>query len=156
MLAAYQCLLATIMTIDSYQPPTDVHLVNVNSSYLAFRWSPVSSTCHAIHYLISSSNCGHCPNTTNNTMATCTGMFTGIQVCSFTLQTVVCDSFIRNESREVIATLKGMLSYVFALVHLSWNSSQYQMFHQILSLLFPHTQMTLRSCWDSAQRSEKR
>ena len=95
------------ITTESYQPPNDIRLKNVNSSQLTFQWSPVSSTCHAIHYLISASNCGHCPNITSHAMATCAGMFRGIQVCSFTVQTVVCDNITGNESGEVMAMLRG-------------------------------------------------
>ena len=66
-----------------------------------------STACHTIHYLISSSNCGHCPNITNNAMATCTGIIADGQTCKFAVQTIVCDDNVGLKSEEVVVKLGG-------------------------------------------------
>ena len=67
----------------------------------------MSSKCHAIRYLILSSNCGHCPNITNDTLATCPGIFEDGQTCKFAVQTIVCDDYVGLKSEEVVVKLRG-------------------------------------------------
>lgn len=95
--------------VDPFQPPSDVHLVDINSTHLTFHWSRVSTNCDAIQYGIMSSNCGHCPNVTTSTSITCSGLFTNGQLCTFIVQTVVCDSIAGNESKRVQVELRSKL-----------------------------------------------
>ena len=94
-----------------YPPPSNVHLVDVNSSQLTFQWSPVQSSCPSLRYLITSSDCGSCPNVTNNVTAVCS--LSGVlaehqtQVCEFAIQTVVCTGIVGNLSQKVSVTLRG-------------------------------------------------
>ena len=91
--------------------------MEANASQLVFQWESVEPSCEAIHYFINASNCGHCPNVTNNTTVTCTGFFLldmYDQVCLLSVQTVVCGSITGNESRNVQVTLRGM-SHLFCI-----------------------------------------
>ena len=97
------------MYVDPYPPPSNVHLVNINSTHVTLHWNPVSSNCNAIQYRIISSNCGLYPNATNSSSVTCTGPFTDDQLCTFTVQTVVCDNVVGNESRRVEVALRSKL-----------------------------------------------
>ena len=97
---------------DPFPPPKDIHFTEANASLsqLVFQWEPVEPSCEAVHYLINASNCGHCPNVTNDTTVTCTGFSLDMydQVCLFSVQTVVCHNIIGNESGNVQVTLRGM------------------------------------------------
>ena len=81
--------------------------MEANSSQLIFQWSSVALSCEAVHFYINASNCGHCPNVTNDTTIRCTG-FSLNQVCLLSVQTVVCDNITGNESRRVEVILSGM------------------------------------------------
>ena len=94
---------------DPYPPPSDVHLLDINSTHLTFHWSPVSSNCNAVHYCITSSNCGHCPNRVNSTSVTCSGPFINDQLCTFAVQTVVCDNVVGNESNRIQVVIRSKL-----------------------------------------------
>ena len=59
-----------------------------------FGWSPVAPDHSALHYDIITSNCGSCPNTTTNTITTCTDVPTHGSVCTLAIQTVVCGNII--------------------------------------------------------------
>ena len=95
---------------DSFPPPKDIYVTEANASQLVFRWEPVEPLCEAVHYLINASNCGHCPNVINDSTVTCTGFSLDMydQVCLFSVRTVVCGNIIRNESRSIQVTLRGM------------------------------------------------
>ena len=96
--------------VDPLQPPSDVHLADINSTHLTFHWNLILITCNAIQYHIESANCGHCPNVTSSTSATCyynrSGLFTMNQLCMFTVQTVVCDNIVGNDSKTIQVTFK--------------------------------------------------
>ena len=68
---------------------------------LTFSWNPVASDCLATHYNILASNCGSCPTTTNHTTVTCTDIPTCDNVCSFAVQTVVCENITGNFSTHI-------------------------------------------------------
>ena len=71
------------------------------SRQLTFVWSPVVSDCPATHYNILASNCGSCPTTTNHTNVTCTDVLNDGIVCTFTIQTVVCENITGNISYQI-------------------------------------------------------
>ena len=76
-------------------------MLNINkndysSRELTFSWSPVAPDCPAIHYNILASNCGSCPTTTNHTNATCTKVPVNDSICTFAVQTVVCENITGN------------------------------------------------------------
>lgn len=90
-----------------FAPPTDVYIVDLSLRQVIFKWSAVSSTCLQIRYNIVSHNCGECPDITTHTTATCTGIPTNGQQCTFTLQTIVCNNLIGNTSKEIQIVLRG-------------------------------------------------
>ena len=75
---------------------------------VVFKWNSVTTSCEAVSYLINASNCGHCPNVTNDTTVTCTGFSLDSQMCLLSVQTAVCGDNTGNESRYVEVALKGM------------------------------------------------
>ena len=105
--------------------------MGANFSQLTFQWSSVSSCCPAIRYLIVASNCGHCPNVTNLTTATCTGLSVEGQQCNFAVRSIVCDDVIGNESKNVSAILRGMPVIIAICQHIELN--------QILCMIFAYT-----------------
>ena len=68
-----------------------------------------SSDSESIHYLITASNCGVCPQTVTNTTATCTNLqpSTEIRECRFSVQIVVC-RVMGNSSETVLEKIGGM------------------------------------------------
>ena len=90
-----------------FPPPTDVYIVDLSLRQVVFKWSSVSSTCHHIRYNIISNNCGHCPDITTHTTATCTGILASGQQCTVALQTIVCNNLIGNTSKEIEIVLRG-------------------------------------------------
>ena len=119
----YLILIAAVFAIatESYPPPEDIRLVDANSSQLTFQWSSISANCSAIHYYISASSCGHCPIKSNQTTATCTGMYVDGQVCRFSLQTVVCNDIFGNESTKVEVNLQGKVNNCSIIINVYEN-----------------------------------
>ena len=107
--------------VDPYPPPNNVYLMEANSSQLIFQWSSVVPSCKAIHYYINASNCGHCPNVTNDTTVTCTSFSLENQICLLAIQTVVCDNITGSESRRVEVILRGMSQITIIAYH--WSIS---------------------------------
>ena len=87
-------------------PPSNLYInaVDFDSNLLAFTWSPVSLGGSALHYNILSLNCGSCPTTTTNTTVTCTDVPTDGSVCTFAVQTVVCENVVSDKSDSVNVT----------------------------------------------------
>ena len=92
-----------------FPPPDKLSIIHADlaSRQLVFSWSSVAPDCPAIHYNILASNCGSCPTTTNHTTVTCTNVPTNGSVCTFAIQTVVCQNITGNSSDSVQGTLKG-------------------------------------------------
>ena len=96
----------------AYPPPTGIHLLSVTQHQLTFAWNEVDrdSECSAIHYRIFMHNCGTCPNSTRGNTVACSGyrLTTLGKICSFSLQTVFCDSATAgNTSEPIQIVLKG-------------------------------------------------
>ena len=71
--------------------------------------APVCSSSDSIHYLITAFDCGVCPHTVTNTMATCTNLqpSTEIRECRFNVQIVVC-RVLGNTSETALERIGGM------------------------------------------------
>ena len=110
---------------ESFSPPNDVRLINVQPGQITFSWTSVDALCDSISYNIISSNCGTCPITTTNTTATCTDVVASGQVCTFIVQTVVCGSIIGILSNPTTVILKGTCNVINAIIHLSQHSTLY-------------------------------
>ena len=80
---------------------------------LTFSWSPVQPNCYSIAYKITSENCGECPTLTHNTSVNCIIITNHTnaaldQMCTFSIQSVVCGNSTGNASTSVTAKLKGI------------------------------------------------
>ena len=51
---------------------SNISMVQSDNHKLMFHWNPSTHTCPGIHYTISSSNCGKCPQKMNHSTVTCT------------------------------------------------------------------------------------
>ena len=79
-----------------------------------FSWNEVVSGCDIVYYRIISSNCGGCSATNNiivHTTIFCTNVTTDGRVCSFAVQTIVCDDVSGNVSEPIHVVLRGMQYY---------------------------------------------
>ena len=84
----------------------NVKLVDVSLRQISFKWNSTVPVCPVLHYDILSSNCGICPTITTNTTVTCTDVPTDGSVCTFTVQTVICDPIYGTMSDTVQVKLK--------------------------------------------------
>ena len=106
--------MANLVSTEPYPPPVDVSVRNIMPDQITFGWAqPSYMPCAALHYHISSSNCGRCPNNVTHTShdVTCTDVVMDGSVCSFAVQAVVCDTIIGNVSIPAFVLLKGVHSF---------------------------------------------
>ena len=101
----------TLYNVDPH-PPNDVYIAGGSTNVLTFSWSPVLPNCSFISYRITSENCGECPTLTHNTSVNCIIITNHTnaaldQMCTFSIQSVVCGNSIGNANISVIAKLKG-------------------------------------------------
>ena len=75
----------TTMIICTEEPLDDVHVSDINPNQFTVDWSPLASNCLIVTYIIITTNCGVCPNTTSDTFITCTNLTINGQVCSVTV-----------------------------------------------------------------------
>ena len=107
----YDIIMANLVSIEPYPPPVDVSVRSIMLDQITFGWAqPSYVPCTALHYHISSSNCGRCPNNVTHTShdVTCTDVVVNESVCSLAIQAVVCDTITGNVSIPVFVLLKGM------------------------------------------------
>ena len=93
--------------VDQLSPPDKVHIsgADLKSKSFTFSWSPVATDCSTVHYKILASNCGSCPTNTTHTNVTCTSVPTDGRVCTFTIQTVVCETITGDTADKIKVTL---------------------------------------------------
>ena len=88
-------------------PPERITLSLDHPNWLIFSWSEVITGCEALHYKIVASNCGSCPATTVHTTVVCTNIPINSNICTFAIQTVVCDGLAGNVSDPIHVLLRG-------------------------------------------------
>lgn len=101
----------------AYPPPSGIHLENANEDYLTFIWDPIAPDCTAIRYIITSTDCGKCPDTTIHNSVICNEfpMSTNGSLCIIAIQSEFCPGrdnmyqTIGNMSGQIYVTLKGIL-----------------------------------------------
>lgn len=99
----FSCLIT-----DPFPPPSSVQLTSVQKDQLTFSWNAVMASCPAIVYIVDSTGCGTCPNTTVLNTSNCVGYnITEYQSCTFAIQTVVCDDIVSVLSNAVQVALRG-------------------------------------------------
>ena len=96
-----------------YPPPTNVHVEAIEMSRIVFAWNKASSTqCSSIQYVITTVNCGVCPNTTTNTKITCVQFSISNHTCMFAVQTEICGHLMGPRGNYVIVNLFGEYNVV--------------------------------------------
>ena len=78
---------------------------------ITFKWDEVDSGCDLVHYRFIASNCGTCSATNITTLYTtifCTNLTMDGRVCSFAVQTIVCNDVAGNVSEPIHVVLRGM------------------------------------------------
>ena len=98
------------ISAEAFAPLSDVHIESIDSNQLVFTWSSVNLKCPYIQYVITSINCGACPNITNITSVSCLPSINILcelenHTCMFAVQTEVCGSILQNSSDYVIINL---------------------------------------------------
>lgn len=88
----------------SQSTPTNTYLeaFDPEVNQLVFAWNDVDIQCPHSLYVITSTNCGVCPNTTVNTNVTCTNFSKSELVmngqCVFAVKTEICGRILSEES----------------------------------------------------------
>ena len=104
--------------VDPYPPPNDVIISELAimddlSIQVTFEWSAVvTNYCSTLLYIITS-NCGLCPNSTSTTdttvHVTCAKVLIG-QLCTLSVHTSVCESFVtEGNATSIAATFDGKM-----------------------------------------------
>ena len=88
-------------------PPNEITLSLDHPGWLIFSWDEVVTGCEVVQYRIVASNCGSCPATTAYTTVVCTNIPKNSDICTFAVQTIVCDGVTGNVSDPVHALLRG-------------------------------------------------
>ena len=104
-----------IIFIDPLPSPGKIMLSEVNRNQLTFSWSSASQNCSALHYNINATNCGECSETTTSNNVTCNYNSNLPQICTLTIQTVVCGNIVGTTSKPVAVLLKGRLQLLILL-----------------------------------------
>ena len=77
-----------------------------------FAWNKTTSAqCSSIQYIITTVNCGVCPNITTNTNITCVHFGVSNRTCMFAVQTEICGQLVGPRSDYVIVNLFGKYNY---------------------------------------------
>ena len=97
--------------------PGNVSLIAASPSQLTFSWTPVTHSCSAVNYTLTTSlGCGDCSTTTSSPSATC--IIDPLQptdseghTCTVSVQAVVCDNILGEPSAMSTFRLKGKLKH---------------------------------------------
>lgn len=98
-----------------YPPPSDVRVEAIERSRIVFAWNKtIGAQCSSVQYIITSVNCGACPNTTIDTNITCVELSVRNHTCMFAVQTEICGYLVGSRSEYLIVNLFG--KYTVAIV----------------------------------------
>ena len=92
------------VTDTPYPPPSNIHIESNDSSQITFAWDELTVQCLSLRYIITTINCGLCPNTTADKNVTCDiqadiNLHTN-NTCMFAVQTEICGS-LRGKRSEI-------------------------------------------------------
>ena len=106
----YLCMTYNIFFCDTaLDPPISVQLVDVHDRQVVLQWTPVDSTCVPVSYSVTS-NCSSCsPTATSLTTTSCpiTQPTTDVLVCTFSVESVICDNLVGRSSSPAVVALLG-------------------------------------------------
>ena len=89
----------------------NVRLSSIDNGHITYTWDSVDFSCPATHYFINASGCGECPNTTHSVNITClTELNEQPQVCSLSVQTVLCGHLFGNHSSINQFRIRGVFT----------------------------------------------
>ena len=96
------------------EPPGDIQFIDLCNRQIVLTWSPVESTCALTYYSVISNctnvTCSSSSGATNLTTDSCPLLqqLTGVLVCSFNVESVVCGNLKGSLSSPAVVTLKGI------------------------------------------------
>ena len=96
-----------ILCPDPLPPPNDVSILTINSTQLAFGWSPVAAECPTIYYSTDTIGCGVCETITHLPIAYCTEVRITGQTCTFAIRTNACNGLVGDKSKPVSTLLRS-------------------------------------------------
>lgn len=107
----FPCII-TFIIITGLDPPDSFKLINIRGGLAILEWSPVISTCPlTITYTISSNCSSYSSEISNSTTASCPiprpNVTTGDTICSFSIQSVVCEGIGGEQSDSLIVIIPG-------------------------------------------------
>ena len=88
--------------------PTEVLVEIIESNQLVFAWNKTTTQCSSLQYIITTMNCGVCPNTTTDTNVTCVLMNTTDHedlICKFAVQIEICGHLAGERSEKLTVNL---------------------------------------------------
>ena len=105
------------VTETPFLPPGNVHVESNDSRQITFAWDEVAMLCSSLQYIITTINCGVCPNTTTDKNVTCDTQshisphteFNN--TCLFAVQTEICGYLRGNRSEYVMVQMDGEQCY---------------------------------------------
>ena len=105
-------LLLLYIIITGLDPPDSFKLINIRGGLAILEWSPVISTCPLIITYTISSNCSsYTSEISNSTTASYPiprpNVTTGDTICSFSIQSVVCEGIGGEQSDSLIVIIPG-------------------------------------------------
>ena len=95
---------------DSYELPSIIQFKRLEKNQLEFSWNQATniSQCPSTQYIITTRNCGNCPNTTTDTTVVCTSVNASDSAngtCMFAVQKEVCGHLLGNRSEYFVVNL---------------------------------------------------
>ena len=100
-------IIYSIINVHTPLPILTIQLLSVNPSELLFNWNSVDSNCSSLQYSIIS-DCGTCSINLQTNISCNIGQPTTTEdMCSFAIQSVLCDNITGNLSAPISVTLKS-------------------------------------------------
>ena len=94
MLCIHACIyLYELYPTESFPPPDNLHFELFSDPAFTFMWNHPIGNCMSYNYRIEATNCGVCPNETNNSISICTNVSTENQMCTFAVHMTACDNY---------------------------------------------------------------
>lgn len=118
-------MICFFFSLEPFSTPNNIHLARVDPGEMVFSWNQTQN-CPSIYYNLTSTNCGNCPDTTNENSVVCFNFTTSdsVTICIFMVQVVICSNsdapIVGNPSNSITVNLTGKqhLAIVNACMHI--------------------------------------